>query len=219
MDEVKAQLKEMMGKRDVIEAEINERSERLNAPGMPGLKGPLVDKEGFPFANVDVFQVRTDRNRLAALYNDHKAITSEMEQAMHQLHALAREAGPQVGSSSGGSSNTARPSNQPASSTGQAAAAPSALPPQPFAVVDEVSDGSPASEAGIKVGDELCAFGEVVWNTERAELQQIAAMIKGFENRELPTKVLRGGTVLLLVLTPKQWSGRGLLGCHLVPKK
>eukprot|EP00873_Tetraselmis_striata_P046606 jgi/Tetstr1/466870/TSEL_011327.t1 len=210
MDELKASIRALMTEREAMEEEIAERSARLTAPGMPGLKGPLVDSEGFPFANVDVFQVRTDRHRLAVLHNDHKAITSRIEANMHQLHALAREAKPPPATSDAAAESsvprTAAPSDPPAEA------------PAAFAIIDEVSEGSPASTAGIRAGDQLCAFGDVVRNPQRTELKQIAAMIQRYEDKELPTKVLRDGKLLSLMLVPKKWSGRGLLGCHLAPK-
>ena len=36
-------------------------------PGEPGLKNPLVDKEGYPRADCDVMEVRKLRNRHACL--------------------------------------------------------------------------------------------------------------------------------------------------------
>lgn len=47
---LKAQLTELQSKRSAIEADVQQRSERLNQPGMPGLKGSLLDKEVCPFA-------------------------------------------------------------------------------------------------------------------------------------------------------------------------
>lgn len=44
-DELKAELRRLLTERDVIEAEIAEKSARLNAPGQPGTTEPLVDKE------------------------------------------------------------------------------------------------------------------------------------------------------------------------------
>lgn len=44
-----------------------EISEYLESPGMPGVKGSLVDNEGFPLANIDLFEVRKLRNRLACM--------------------------------------------------------------------------------------------------------------------------------------------------------
>jgi hypothetical protein len=43
--ELKARLRELMDQRGAIEAEIAERTARLNAPGQPGLQGSLLDKE------------------------------------------------------------------------------------------------------------------------------------------------------------------------------
>ena len=56
----------LQDKARAIEAEIAAIQEELQTmPGKPGLKGNLVDKEGFPRADVDVHNVRIKRNRLA----------------------------------------------------------------------------------------------------------------------------------------------------------
>jgi 26S proteasome non-ATPase regulatory subunit 9 len=46
-----------------------------------------------------------------------------------------------------------------ANGTGGAGGAP--RPVLPFALIDEVSLGSPAASAGLAVGDQLCSFGPV----------------------------------------------------------
>ena len=53
-----------------MEEEISALTECLTAPGMPGLSGNLVDKEGFPRADIDIPQVRTMRGRIAYLQTD-----------------------------------------------------------------------------------------------------------------------------------------------------
>lgn len=45
MEPVKAELNKLMQQRSAIEAEIKERTDRLNEPGMPGMSGSLLDKE------------------------------------------------------------------------------------------------------------------------------------------------------------------------------
>ncbi len=45
MDELKAELRELMQQRQVVEVEIEQLSARLNAPGQPGVSAPLVDRE------------------------------------------------------------------------------------------------------------------------------------------------------------------------------
>jgi len=48
MDGLKQEIKTLIEQREAIELEITERSARLQAPGMPGLRGPLVDDEVVP---------------------------------------------------------------------------------------------------------------------------------------------------------------------------
>lgn len=36
-------------------------------PGNPGVKEKLVDEEGFPRSDIDIFEVRKMRNRLACM--------------------------------------------------------------------------------------------------------------------------------------------------------
>jgi hypothetical protein len=136
MEAVKAELLKLQQQRSAIEAEINERSARLNGPGQPGMQESLIDKEvrcclnrllhpfhqkpqqsiqarqtsaaqrmcvhsssdgilslvlqGFPRADIDVHGVRIDRNAVIRLTNDHKAISKQLEELLHKLHALAR---------------------------------------------------------------------------------------------------------------------------------
>lgn len=54
--------------------EIEEIVDYLTQPGMPGLKGPLVDSEGFPLNNVDLYSVRQMRQRYNILNNDYSTI-------------------------------------------------------------------------------------------------------------------------------------------------
>ena len=77
-----------LGKRQKeIEDEIIALSECLTAPGMPGMKGNLVDSEGFPRADIDIPQVRSMRGRVACLQTDLSAVMKQIEQGLHELHA------------------------------------------------------------------------------------------------------------------------------------
>ena len=60
---LKVQLKDLLLKRENIEGDIALRAERLEASGV-GRTGSLIDKEGFPRADVDIASIRTDRRRL-----------------------------------------------------------------------------------------------------------------------------------------------------------
>lgn len=156
----------------------------------------------------------------AALTNDHKALSRQLEALLHQLHSLSNEARAGGG---GGTSPQARPDSHPAVAAaglsaaggGPATSSAGAVPP-PFAVVDELTPGSPAAEAGLQLGDQLCRFGGVTRQTPGA-LAAMAAALQASEGRAVETVVLRHGAPLVLALTPRRWDGRGLLGCHLRP--
>ena len=60
-------LMKLMKQKDDLEKAIVDITEHLTAPGMPGLKGNLVDAEGFPRADIDLIEIRKLRNRLACL--------------------------------------------------------------------------------------------------------------------------------------------------------
>ena len=45
MEAAKAELLKLQQQRSAIEAEIKERSARLNGPGQPGMQDSLIDKE------------------------------------------------------------------------------------------------------------------------------------------------------------------------------
>ncbi|CAI5466335.1 unnamed protein product [Closterium sp. Yama58-4] len=76
---LREQAKELMARRDNLEAQINAIAARLNAPGGGGTNESLVDKEGFPRADIDIPRVRSDRHRLATLHSDHKQLTGQIE--------------------------------------------------------------------------------------------------------------------------------------------
>jgi hypothetical protein len=107
-------------------------------------------------------------------------------------------------------------------------------PPCPFAKVDGIAKESPAEEAGLQVGDLVTQFGSLhAKNHER--LRALAKFV--------PEVAGEGGTIQLVVLRqlgdserqntdyddetkweklklslrPRPFSGRGLLGCHILP--
>ncbi|KAL6114123.1 psmd9 [Pungitius sinensis] len=194
MDDVKNLVK----KKDEIEEQIKAYYDVLADQGV-GVEGPLVDAEGFPRADVDVYHVRTARHSISCLQNDHKAIMEEIEEALHKLHAGEK----------------AKRGRDEAGAQEEAMEQQVTLPP-PFARVDAVTQGSPACGAGLRVGDELIEFGSV--NTENFQnLQNIASVVQHSEGKPLSVTVIRDGKKAQMGLTPQRWSGRGLLGCNIVP--
>jgi 26S proteasome non-ATPase regulatory subunit 9 len=103
----------------------------------------------------------------------------------------------------------------------------------PFAVVDEVAPDSPAEDCGLRPGDLIVHFGPVNYYNHR-NLSAIAEIVPdaAAKGRELTVVVLRRRRMSVdhdvphsvetgirikkeIKLSPRTWSGRGLLGCHI----
>ncbi|MEE6504003.1 hypothetical protein FKM82_005042 [Ascaphus truei] len=73
-------------------------------------------------------------------------------------------------------------------------------------------------EDGLQAGDEIIEFGSV--NTSNFQtLQNIAVVVQHSEGKPLSVTVIRVGKKVHLGLTPQRWSGKGLLGCNIIPLK
>uniref|UniRef100_A0A8D2PLH4 26S proteasome non-ATPase regulatory subunit 9 n=1 Tax=Zosterops lateralis melanops TaxID=1220523 RepID=A0A8D2PLH4_ZOSLA len=133
------------------------------------------------------------------LQNDHKAVMKQVEEALHQLHAREKE----------------KHARDEAEALAEAMSQKQNLP-QAFAKVNAVTPGSPASVSGLQVDDEIVEFGSVNANNFQ-NLQNIATVVQHSEGRPLSVTVIRGGRRVHVGLTPKRWSGKGLLGCNIIP--
>ncbi|XP_062399614.1 26S proteasome non-ATPase regulatory subunit 9 isoform X2 [Sardina pilchardus] len=185
----------LVKKKDEIEEQIKAYYDVLEDGGV-GMEGPLVDVEGFPRADLDLYQIRTARHSISCLQNDHKALMLEIEAALHQLHAHER---------------AKREQDQQEEAMEQERT----LPPA-FARVDHVTQGSPASQAGLRVEDEIIEFGSVNPGNFQ-NLQNIASVVQHSEGKSLSVAVVRNGQRVQMNLVPQRWSGRGLLGCNIQP--
>lgn len=196
----------------------------------------MVDSEGFPRADIDVHGIRTQRNRFAKLKTDHKEISAEIEKYLHIALAPPSDANQRVELadpplSTGASTSTS--AQQPYLSFDSALITnangipdrPQEQPRRPsFALVDIVSEHSPAASAGLQVNDRVVAFGAVslgAFPCPQTAMAALPGLLREHENQSVDVIVERGEgdglTVLTLSLTPRRWSGSGLLGCHVVP--
>ena len=87
----------------------------------------------------------------------------------------------------------------------------------PFLKIQEIADGSPSQECGLKKNDQIAKFGDIDFKYEDP-LKAIAEKVSGYQDQTIKLIVLREGEsdALELDLVPKTWSGKGLLGCYLV---
>jgi len=160
---------------------------------------PLVDSEGFPRADIDIYAVRKARVRIIELRNDLKGVMDEIGKALEEVYA--------------------RPPPQ-AESRAQAEGEEGEDQLIPFAKVDGVAPGSPAAEAGLQREDLILKFGSLVKSSfsSPSNLTPLANLVSQNENKHIIIRVRRSGEQKYLTLTPRHgWGGRGMLGCHIVP--
>uniref|UniRef100_A0A8B9WVC4 26S proteasome non-ATPase regulatory subunit 9 n=1 Tax=Bos mutus grunniens TaxID=30521 RepID=A0A8B9WVC4_BOSMU len=159
-------VQELIRRKEEIEAQIKANYEVLESQKGIGMNEPLVDCEGYPRADVDLYQVRTARHNIVCLQNDHKAVMKQVEDACTSCMLATRRSRP----GPGGSPQEALSRDQ---SQGLS-------PAQAFAKVNSISPGSPASIAGLQVDDEILEFGSV--NTQNFQsLQNIGSVVQHSE--------------------------------------
>lgn len=174
----------------------------------------LLTPDGFPRADLDVAQIRTTRSRVIHLRNDYKELMNVIEKAVHaHFEFLQKNPLPEI------SASPAPTTNGTSNGTSQAEAAQ--VLEAPFAKVNSIVEGSPAAQAGLKPQDLIRRFGYVDRRNHEG-LKKVAECVQGNEGQNVLVKVSRGlgedVQELSLNLVPrKDWGGRGMLGCHIVP--
>ncbi|KAJ2347346.1 putative 26S proteasome regulatory subunit [Coemansia erecta] len=151
----------------------------------------LVDSAGFPRSDIDIVAIREIRQSLICKQNDLKALMKQIEDQLVTLHQVSSPPEPV---------ETKR---------------------RPFARVSIVTPNSPASEAGLLVGDKIIQYGSV----DATNHDNFKAMsTETIDNINKPLKVaierVVGGKPEVLNLTlhlRHGWGGESLLGCHILP--
>ena len=108
---------------------------------------------------------------------------TQAERLLQQLHAPMKAAASATGARQAAASPRVAASRPPqAAPAAEPSSAATAASPQgaallrPFAVVDEVAEGSPAGQAGIAVGDQMLRFAGV--QAQPNALQAVAAVLQ-----------------------------------------
>lgn len=151
--------------------------------------------------DIDLIRVRQIRQRVICLQNDHKALMQQIETGLIEVHE--------------NSANNISNATESVTSTQTNSSLPHK---EPFLRVDIVSNQSPAEAAGLRIGDLVCRIGTIRKDNFRT-MQDVASLVNNTENRSITLLVQRANTKeqQTLTLTPKKWSGNGLLGCKLTP--
>lgn len=194
MEEQKLRLTQLDSRKHEIEDQIAVQKAVLDA-NCVGMNEPLVDREGFPRSDIDVYKVRHARHNIICLMNDHKAIMREIEDGLHRFHgSMAQKTG-------GYGMSSTKVSVEDCST-------------KPFAVVMDVEEGSPAQLAGLRANDTIVRFGSVNSDNFKS-VGDIGAVVRHSVGKPVNVSVKRRDDVVSLVMTPKQWSGKGFLGCKI----
>ncbi|KAI0036454.1 hypothetical protein K488DRAFT_41112 [Vararia minispora EC-137] len=188
------QARALMASKDEIEAAIGEQGEILRTNNAD-MHTPLVDREGFPRADIDVWAVRTARVRVIELRNDLKEVRERLGKALEGVYERGK--------------GTEEAKEEEAKEQKLRA----------FAKVNSVAPGSPAAEAGMQREDLVLKFGHLTSDAfTQSSLQPLAELVAANENKSISVLVRRAQATIALKLTPRQgWGGRGMLGCAAFP--
>ncbi|KFM79504.1 26S proteasome non-ATPase regulatory subunit 9, partial [Stegodyphus mimosarum] len=190
-ENIRSNLASLMCKRDVLEAELINLHSLLREQNV-SMTDPLVDGEGYPRSDIDIYAVRHLRHEIICKENDCKALTKEIEQNLYALHAEEKV-----------STSLASLNIQQGYS-------------KPFARVDLVDQNSPAQKADLRVGDLIVKFGTLKYRNFE-NLSAVARLVTENLRKPIHVSVLRSEELVPLILIPDQWSGNGYLGCRIIP--
>ncbi|CAH0717951.1 unnamed protein product, partial [Brenthis ino] len=194
----------LIQEKDRIESEIREHNLVLEANNV-GMQDPLVDAEGFPRNDIDVYKVRHARHRIICLQNDHKTLMKQIEQGLGEVHSEFR------GTNSAG---TSAPSPTYTNGFATSSNGDSNQNMKSFAKVGCIQEGSPADLGGLCENDDILQFGSV--NADNySDITQVHNVVAHSVGQPIQVRVKRGSHVLGITVTPRPWAQPGLLGCQI----
>ncbi|KAL8942440.1 MAG: hypothetical protein Q9211_001383 [Gyalolechia sp. 1 TL-2023] len=160
-------LLDLIAEKAELEEELKALGGVLDSHGV-NMSTSLTTFDGYPRDDIDVAQIRTTRARIIRLRNDYKGLMSKIEDGLHSHHAQARNLAAMQ-------SPSTLP-NRPTFTANQAVLGSSTLE-APFAKINSVIAGSPAEDAGLKVGDKIRRFGNVDWMNHE-KLSKVAETVQ-----------------------------------------
>ena len=207
-----------------LEEKITELTEYLTGPGMPGVDGSLIDREGFPIAGLDLVSIRTARHELICKQNDLKNLMEKIEKKMityfEEINNNKMEEEDSKEEDKNINSNIKEEASTGAFSEDQKNInKPKQELKEPFAKILSVENGSPAEEAGLKAEDSIINFNGILYKgVSHNPLMTLSEIVKNKIGEEIPISVVRKNNENILIvvnlkIVPHTWKGRGVLGC------
>ncbi|EKG07670.1 proteasome 26S non-ATPase subunit 9, putative [Trypanosoma cruzi] len=205
--------------RTAVMRQIEEAMAFLNTTPV-GLNGPLVDGEGFPRNDCDLYAVRRARQAVICGRNDLTAL----ENSMHEKLALLHEENQEEATKQMERDNEARRKGKSdALQREQRMRLVREMSKKsPFVRVLTTSANSPGAQAGLTAGDLIVQYGEIDAVTVAAKgFGEMARATASHEGKMISVWVKRKGAAedeaVEILLVPTRWAGSGLIGCEFEP--
>ena len=189
-----------------------------------GLKESLINSDGYPRGDIDIWAIRIARNKLNCAITDLKYVQELMHRLLVEYHVnLKRESFNALKNT-----NIEQEYQQKLvenSKKTEILESENHVVPSPnnnsFLTVTHIEPNSPASESGMQECDDIITFGNIHYGNFKSMLQ-ISEYVKSNENNVIPVLICSKNKVTStlireITLVPHKWSGQGLLGCTIIP--
>lgn len=231
MDQKREELIQLDNEKKKLEKRITELTDFLTQPGMPGIDGSLIDKDGFPKAGLDLVAIRTARHELICTQNDHKNLMEVIEKKMTSYFEELSNSQPAEKEEEENNNNKINiREEKPADALGEEPnnnnkkdknkeSLKEEKIREPFAKIVSVAPGSPADEAGLKPDDAIICFNKFLCKgSSNNPLVTLSEIVKSKIGEEIPISLVRKNEnnileIIDLNIRPHTWEGRGVLGC------
>ncbi|KJP87115.1 hypothetical protein AK88_03283 [Plasmodium fragile] len=231
----------LVKQRDEIEREMKENMDFLEAPENKsvGMKGKLVDPEGFPRNDIDIYSIRVARNKVICLKNDYRNVNKKIEEYLHKVHSSHPPIRVQRSKTKDEQANDPNDSSSESHVEDYDESAPGyeqlieEAKRSTFAMIDEVVENSPSHMAGLRINDYVIQFGDVRKEKKKNDEEQnekgnekdngdifkrIAAYMSNNPSR-IKVKILREGKIFFYFVFPSRTANGLYIGCHLTPTR
>ena len=207
-----------------LEEKIASLTDFLNGPGMPGVDGSLIDKDGFPKQGLDHVTIRTVRHDLICTQNDLKNLMLKIEKKMASYfeeinkNKKSEEAAEEPEKNISNNKEE-KPADAVDEDNNNKGIDMEQNMNEAFAKIVSVENGSPAEEAGLKPEDHIINFNGILYKgVSHNPLITLSEIVKSKIGEEIPISIVRKNKDNILQMEklniiPHTWNGRGVLGC------